>query len=504
MPDNEQGRKPAEKPAKAEETKNNQYQEGLSDMLKMLIAFVLSCIGWNKDKKEGKPAINIDKTTGNSKYGDKNVYRIAVRDNVDSSTEEVSDNLLHLMTTESPKAVEKAESEGHDPIYGLVMSILYKLQRLDRYKMIEIVQDGQNCILAVFPKNVHLNYTNADLKTTMRLAITGKNAAQRIQHRIEANLTMQLLALTGELKVGMEKDAPSIIVVYAPQGDKTSYHNIKLVASMTIVNKNTEMKWVSGKREIRAFKGRKEVKAITINTMLKKAKFTLKGEKKIFQIVYNKKTKGFNWKQAADGLEQAKAAGAISANINFKRVWTQDGNQPVQDIGFGTVAGILSSLTNGTNSGKTSHIVVDKLRSKFVNISLKRLLAGHPTEVSLLNEENQNLTQKLRLLLGLETYKMPAVVTTENENWSFQNKDDLSALLQSGVIKAWKENDVKALLNASKVEPVAHQELNRWFVHTGLTHTVGESEFTVADEEHTMLDIVVAETKTEKEAPQAQ
>jgi len=96
---------------------------------------------------------------------------------------------------------------------------------------------------------------------------------------------------------------------------------------------------------------------------------------------------------------------------------------------------------------------------------------------------------------------MPAVVTTENEDWSFKNKDDLAALLQSGVIRAWKDNDVKALLNASKVEPVAHQELNRWFAHTGITHTVEESEFTVADEGHTMLDIVVAETE---KAPQSQ
>jgi len=499
MPIKSKGASPTEKPAKAE-GKNDQTQERLGEMLKTLIAFVLSCIGWNKDKKEGKPAITVEKTT-DAKYSDKNVYRIAVRADASTSKDEVSDDLLALMTTESPKQVEKAVSEGHNPIYGLVMSILYKLQRLDRYKLIEIVEDGQNCILAVMPKHIYLNYTNNDLKSTMRMAVNGKFPAQRIQSRVEANLTMQLLALTGEIKVGMEKDAPSIIVVYAPQGAKTSYHNIKLVASMTIVNKNTEMKWVSGKREIRAFKGRKEVKPSAINTMLKKAKFTLKGEKNIFQIVYNKKTKGFNWKQAADGLEKAKAAGAIADNINFKRVWTQDGNQPVQNIGYGTVAGILSSLTNGTKAGKTSHINKETLRSKFVNISLKRLLAGHPDEGKMLNEENQNLTQKLRLLLGLETYKMPAVVTTENEDWSFKDKDDLAALLQSGVIRAWKDNDVKALLNASKVEPVAHQELNRWYVHTGITHTVEESEFTVADEEHTMLDIVVAETE---KAPQSQ
>lgn len=498
MPKKGKGRKPEENNGK-----NDQLQEKMSDKLKMLIAFVLSCIGWNKDKKEGKPAITVEKTT-DSKHADKNVYRIAVRADASISTDEVQDSLLAMMTTEAPKATEKAESEGHSPIYGLVMSILHKLQRLDRYKLMEIVEEkATGCILAVMPKQVHLNYTNNDLKKAMRMAVNGKDFNARIQSRVEANLTMQLLALTGEIKVGMDTETPSIIVVYAPRGDNTSFHNIKLVASMYLVNNNTQMNWKSGKREHRAFKGRKEVSPTAINKMLKKAKFTLKGENKPFQIAFNRKTNSYDWKNAADNLEKAKAAGAIPANITFKRVWTQDGNQPVQDIGFGTVAGILTSMTNGTNKGKTSHIKVETLRNSFVNISLKRLLAAHPTEMDLLNEENQNLTTKLRLLLGLKNYKMPAVYTTQKENWSSKDKDDLMALQQSGVIRAWKENDVDALLKASKHEPVAHQELNRWYAHTGIAHAVEECEFTV-DAEATMLDIVGAETEKKEKAPQAQ
>ena len=498
MPKKGKGGSPNEENGKNDDKK----QQKIGEKLKMLIAYVLSILKWNKDKKEGKPAIKISRETASAKYADKNVYRIAVRDDASKSMEEVKDDLLSLMTTEEPpKAMEKAASLGHNPIYGLAMVILYKLQRLKRYKLMEIVEEGVNCILVVLPKQIHLNFTVADLEKQMRMAIKTSDPAKKIQANVEVNLTMQLLALTGELKVGMATDAPSIIVVYAANGaEKTPFHQIKLVASMTIVN-NTEMKWKSGKREIRAFKGKKEIFASSLNKMLSKANFKLKGKK--FQIAYNKKTNSYNWNKAAEGLEQAKAAKAIPANITFKRVWIQDGNAPVQDIGFGTVAGILSSMTNGTVKGKTNHIVVENLRKSFVNISLKRLLAAHPDEIGLLNEENQNLNQKLRLLLGLSTYKMPAIFTTEKEDWSFKNKDDLGALLQSGIIRAWKDNDVNALLSASKVEPVAHAELNRWWAHTGLTHSVEESEFTVTDEEHTMLDIVVAQTK-EEAAPQTQ
>jgi hypothetical protein len=484
---------------KEENGKNDSKQQMIGNLLKMLIAYVLSCLKWNKDKKEGKPAISITEET--QRNADKNVYRIAVRSDASQSLGEVEDNLMSMMTT-APKAMEKAESKGHDPIYGLVMSILHKLQRLDRYNTMKIVEDGLNCITVVLPKQIHLNFTAKDLNKQLRMAqrLGHREPKKKVQANVEANLTMQLVALTGEIKVGMKKDAPAIIVVYAPQGDNTSFHNIKLVASMTIVN--TEMKWSPGKREHRAFKGKKEVPASTINKMLTKAKFTLKGENKIFQIAFNRKTSSHDWNKAAEGLELAKAAGAIADNIKFKRVWTQDGNAPVQDIGFGTVAGILSSMTNGTTKGKTNHIKVEALRKSFVNISLKRLLAAHPDEMGLLNEDNQNLTHQLRDLLGLATYKMPAVVTTEKENWSFKNKDDLNSLLQSGVIKAYRDDDVNALLSASKVEPVAHAELNRWWNHTGCTHAVQECEFTVADDGHTMLDIVYAET--DKAAPKTQ
>ena len=417
-------------------------------------------------------------------------------------------------------AAPEAEPEDDDgktkknPYMVAVLKILVRLKRLPRYKNMEwtVVDETTITVVMAGDKPVHLVHTIADLVKLRRMAVKSRDA-KAVQGWAEYNLCLQLVAMQGLLPVAKQGDKRLIgVVAYSPKNAK--FHQQTLIASFHMDSQGKEI-WTKGEKAYRAFSRGREVPLFEISKALGKYQtkdkdgkvkkgFMFKG--KVYRRLTQVNGSFVITRNDEEMLEAAKKAGVFKkwtkvkdgsiVGLVFKQVYTQHYSEAAD--GQNTVWGLLSSMTNGTQKGDKGHIKVKSKRSWFHNISLKRLLAGYPEEIELLNKENQQIVADIRGHLGLSEYLIPGVYLTSNKEWSFENNDHLVEMMNSPTMQAVGRSHDPNTAGRRKgdvPEVLAHPEANRWWQHTGIAWSIGRSEasYSADGDENSfeLLDLIV-------------
>lgn len=485
---------------KKNEKKPNQSM--LKALFMTVLAFIARVTAWNEDKQRGTPAITVRK-------GEKGIYNIFAR-SADEITSDEAQNALQAAL--AGKTVE--QKKGDNPYLAAVEKVLSKLSMLGRYNGMKVARDGANTLLVHMPKGKFLNYTIQDFKVLLNLAET-QIGKKRVQTVAELNLTMQLLAMQGELplKAG---ETPAVIVAYGhtPKGKKKPlFPMVKVIASL--FRDGNKLEWRKGGREltVRTQNG-KTVTGTTINNILKKAEFKRKGENKVFQVRFDRKTMKYKWNEAQAGLSEA-----VDAGVFGKGKYTFDPHGLGEHF-CGTLsswraslAGILASMTNGVSTG-TGHII-EKAQSKmFPNISWKRLLEGHPEEVNLLNDENKALLAQIREALGMSEYRIPALIRVGRPEIDYKSPQFMAMVAAQPQVQAIGQaygDEIEPEARKAAIKQLSHAEFeavpipgfNRWWKFTGNVSTIAASDITDEENNIVLMDLLCVETSQEATTPPA-
>lgn len=504
-------------PAKTDKH-DKKKQNSIGAWLRAILAMLKTLVLWNE---KSKTPVTITQIAGR-KDGNKPTYSIVVR-SIDNVVKRGAAALgqFALMTVgkaQAPTPEQVKDKAKENPYLVSVMKILKRLKRLDRYKQMDIILVNSNTIRVVMTgdKPVHLVYLKADLAKLRRMAVKSRGA-KAVEGWAEYNLCLQLVAMQGQLPVAKSGDKLLIgVVAYSPKGAK--FHEQRLIAAV-YTKPDGQVEIIKGRKDYRAFNKGKEVPLFEISKALGNWKQTDKDGKKHRGFYHNGKNNKFLPKtndgsyvikrDTTDMLEAAKAAGVFAKwpKLKFEQVHTQHYSEAAD--GQNTVWGLLSSMTNGTQSGDKGHIKTASRRKWFHNISLKRLLAGYPEEMALLNDENQGIVAEIKDILGLAEYSIPAVYLTKNKEWSQSNDDHLSEMMSSPAFQA-KLSGVHDPNTAGRrrgdvPEVLSHPEFNRWWKHTGLTATIKESDASYSaesdeEESFSILELIVTEAVDPQQA----
>ena len=500
--------------------KNNEHdartQKSIGGWLKGILAMILTCLRW---KNETAAPVKITKITG-SGDGNNPAYQIKVRD-VNTGLAErgkaMAANLAARLLGNAPAAEPEGDEEVPNPYMVAVYKILIRLKRLPRYKdVMEIIKVDSTTLRVVMTgdKPVHLVFTKADLARLRRMAVKSRDA-KAVQGWAEYNLCLQLVAMQGLLPVAKQGKKVLVgVVAYSPKNAK--FHQQTLIAAVHMDSKG-ELHWTKGQKATRAFSKGKEVPLFDISKALGKyqtkdtngqVRKGFKFEGKVYKRLDQVNGSFVIKPKHEEMLTAAKAAGVFSkwttkqkdgsiTGLTFAKVYTQHYSEAAD--GQNTVWGLLSSMTNGTQKGDKGHIKVKSKRSWFHNISLKRLLAGYPEEMALLNEENRQIVADIREALGLSDYLIPAVYLTSNSEWSSTNEDHKVEVLNSDSFSALGVSHDPNTVGRRKgdvPEVLSHPEANRWWNHTGIAWSVGRSDasYSAEGDENSfeLLDLIVA------------
>ncbi len=462
-------------------------QKKIAAMLMAMIGFAKLCLGMKKKSEEGNPVLRVTPQGDSGRE-----YLLTVSDPAEVKTlASEQDRLAAIMSGQEDPNITKANTTGLNKQVEKVMKLLSSLQNLERYaNMVFGIGDSPNQINLIMPdKKTKFNFSMRDLKRLVGMA-NNATGNKRMEQMNEIDFCIKLLAMQGQLEVGKTFNGPSLVVVYKPNKKAVKFHEKKVMYCMTM--ENGIPTWKKGNLELVARDKRGKVVFWTkINKELKNARFVDKTNKKavakdwFFQI----KQKHGKWvldKKTQQVLQAAKEAGVLKG-YSFGKEWADDIEAPVKKLKY-TLAGFIMSTTNAVSTG-VGHIVPASLRDAFCKISLKRLLEGHPDEVSLLNEENTALLGELKSLLILDDWKIPAIFTTNNSEWSPFDPKNLSELMDSGLLNSVIKNDVKALSNAAsadQLECVPHARLlNRYWKWTEVAST-----WTASENHDEMIDLV--------------
>lgn len=471
------GKKGAPSGGKGSKKLGQKMQKMITAMFMALIGFVNFCLGMKKKSEEGNPVlkVTIDGDSGRE-------YLLTVSDPAEVKTLAETQAEFNAMIDGKPEPAQpKATSTGLNIQVERVMKLLTSLQELPRYaNMVIGLGDIPGTIKLIMPdKKTKFNYSVRDMKRLVRMA-NNASGEKRMEQMNEIDFCIKLLAMQGKLEVGKTFKAPSLVVVYMPK-KRHSFHDKKVMYSMTMENGVPD--WNKGHTEYVARDKRGKVVFWTkINNLLKKANFIDKTDEKAvkkgwyYQIKMNKKGQWILNNKVGEVLEAAKKAGVLK-DYSFRKEFTDDIEAPVKGLKH-TLAGLIMSTTNAVSTG-AGHIG-NWARERFCNISLKRLLEGHPDEVSRLNEENITLLGELRSLLKLDDWRIPAIYTTHDREWNPHKQKNLRELMDSGLLASVVNNDVKALSERSsslQLECVPHARLlNRYWKFTEVATTWTKSE----------------------------
>jgi len=486
---------------KTKTTKNNKpNQASIKVFLLGIYAFLKTVIGWNKNSK---PAITVEKVKGAAK-SDPNTYTITARaigvvQKAKSAFDAVAAGLPIGDVATGPSDKQKKAAK-ENPILRAVHKHLMELQLVDpkRYGDMVISIINERAIRVVMPSGnpVHLNFTINDLNRLHRAAVRS-SGAKMISAWAEYNNCLMLCIMQGLITVRKDNRKPLMAVVaYRPKGGK---HN-EIMHMYSLVADGNQAKFIAGKRAWKASSKGRPVYNTSLHNALRDWRHTEPGGTKRKRGFLDSKGKVWNGlptdnnrnpiitKAATDMLEEAVKAGVFKKHkwakgMKFERTWVDKFTAAAD--GQHTLWGMLTSMTNSTNKGDTSHIKEKGLAKLFPNISLKRLLEGHPDEVSLLDEENKGILAAIRGLLGVDNYRIPAVYITDKKDWNPENDDDATAL---EVHPAWQAFMAREQFpnqiygkGSREVEVLAMPDFNRFWNFTGVAHTIAVSEYSTLD-----------------------
>jgi len=490
--------------------KNNEHDKRTQNIigrwLSGILAMIQTCLRW---KNETAAPVKITKITG-SGDGNNPAYQIKVRDVNTGLAERGKAMAASLAARLLGNASAEPEDDGEvpNPYFVAVFKILIRLKRLPRYKdVMEIIKVDSTTLRVVMTgdKPVHLVFTKADLVRLRRMAVKSRDA-KAVLGWAEYNLCLQLVAMQGLLPVAKQGEKVLVgVVAYSPKNAK--FHQQTLIAAVHMDGKGT-LHWTKGEKATRAFSKGKEVPLFDISKALgkyqtkdkdNKVRKGFKFEGKVYKRLDQVNGSFVIKRKHEEMLAAAKAAGVFNkwSNLTFAKVFTQHYSEA--QGGQNTVWGLLSSMTNGTQKGDKGHIKVKSKRSWFHNISLKRLLAGYPEEIELLNKENQQIVADIREALGLSDYRIPAVYLTSNNEWSHTNEDHLVEVFNSDAFSALGVSHDPNSVGRRKgdvPEVLSHPEANRWWNHTGIAWSIGRSDasYSAEGDENSfeLLDLIVA------------
>ncbi len=482
-------------PAKKNEH-DKRTQKTIGAWLKSLLAMIMTGLRW---KNEQQAPVTITPLT-DGKGGSNPAYQISVRDVATGLADRGKAMLSSLANRfmnagNAPEAEPAAadDEEVSNPYMVATMKLLTKLSRLKRYIGMEIIKVDSTTLRVVMTgdKPVHLVFTKADLAKLRRMAVKSRGA-KAVEGWAEYNLCLQLVMMQGLLPVAKQGGKTLMgVVAHSPKNAK--FHQQTLIAAVYLDN-NGELTWERGEKATRAFSKGVEVplhdisKALGRHSTKDKDGKTRKGFK--FEGRHFKRLNQTNGsfvikRKDEEMLAAAKEAGVFKKwkNLTFAKVHIQHYSEAA--AGQNTVWGLLSSMTNGTSKGDKGHIKVKSKRSWFHNISMKRLLAGYPEEIALLNKENQQIVADIREALGLSDYRIPAVYLTSNKDWSHTNHDHLVEAMNSHAFMALgvsHDPNTAGRRKGDVPEVLSHPEANRWWNHTGIAWSIGRSDLSYSAE----------------------